>query len=82
MCNISRSLEIKHRSEITDYGAYRPGILYGSFTNEDVSLILAYCAKCDYSARIENPQSKTIRVDKRLSIGSQYNVNRTSIERQ
>ena len=67
MCNISRSFEIKHRSEVIDYGSYRPGILYGSFTDKDVALILAYCEKCDYSATVENKQAKTIRVDNKMT---------------
>ena len=67
MCKISRSFQIKHRSEITDYGSYRPGILYGSFTDEDVSLILAYCEKCNYSAQVENPLAKTIRLENKMT---------------
>jgi hypothetical protein len=67
MCNISRSFEIKHRTEITDFGSYRPGILYGSFTEEDVSLIFAYCARCDYTAIVADTSSKTIRVDNKMT---------------
>ena len=67
MCNISRSFEIKHRSEITDYGSYRPGILYGSFSKEDISLIQAYCEKCDYSLVIESPIARTIKVYNKMT---------------
>ena len=68
MCNISRSFEIKHRSEIIEYGSYRPGILYGSFSDEDVALILAYCEKCDYSDRVEDPLARTIRIDNKMTV--------------
>ena len=67
MCNISRSFEIKPKSQITAFGNYKPGILFGSFTDEDISLILAYCEKCDYSARVENQQAKTKRVENKMT---------------
>ena len=67
MCNISRSFQIKHRGEFPDYGSYRPGILFGSFSEEDISLIEAYCVKCDYLAQVENPSARTIRVENKMT---------------
>lgn len=68
MSNISRSFQIKHRSEIKDFGSYRPGIFFGSFSEEDISLILAYCAKCDYSGSLEDQrQSRTMRVFNKMT---------------
>ena len=67
MCKISKIFQIKQRSEITDFGSYRPGILYGSFTEEDVSLIFAYCTRWDYKAIVTDTSSKTIRVDNKIT---------------
>jgi hypothetical protein len=67
MCDISNSFEIKPRSEIVDYGSYRPGILFGSFTDDNVTLIRAYCKKCDYSVLLLNSDSRTIRIENKMT---------------
>ena len=67
MGNISKSFQVKHRSEFNDYGFYKPGILYGSFTIEDIELIFAYCKKCDYIAIVADTSFKTIRVENKMT---------------
>jgi hypothetical protein len=67
MCEVSKSFQFKHRTEIQDFGSYKPGILYGSFSPDDIELVFAYCQKCDYTAMVADSSSKTIRVENKIT---------------
>jgi len=67
MCKISRSFQLRKRNEIVEFGLYKPGILFGSFSDEDVALILAYAVKCNYQAEIVDSKQRTIRIANKLT---------------